>query len=109
MTRRVTPDTPSKQTFAADAHDPGSYLTGEDDSAAILTALRADFPTFRIWREIVPGRTRYIARRLQPGPGPHTVVTDDLTELRTALGEAATSVRKIIIWPTTRPTGRVGT
>ena len=90
MTRRVTPETPSKQTLVAGAHDPGPYLAGKDDSTAILIALRADFPAFRIWREIIPGRARYIARRLCPGPGPHTVVTDDLTELRTALGGEAT-------------------
>lgn len=55
-----------------------------------LEQLRAGFPAFRIWREIMPGRTRYIARRLDPGPGLHTVVTDDLTELRETLnGENA--------------------
>ena len=73
----------------AGAHDPGPYLAGKDDSTTILIALRADFPAFRIWREIIPGRTRYIARRLHPGPGPHTLITDDVTELRTALGDAA--------------------
>jgi hypothetical protein len=90
MTKRVTPETSSKRTFMVGAHDPGSYLAGKDDSTAILIALRADFSAFRIWREIIPGRARYIARRLHPGPGPHTVVTDDLTELRTALCNAAT-------------------
>lgn len=90
MTKRVTPETPSKQTLVVGAHDPGSDLAGEDDSTALLIALRADFPAFRIWCEIIPGRACYIARRLRPGPGPHTVVTDDLTELRTALGDAAT-------------------
>lgn len=90
MTKHVTPETPSKQTLVAGARDPGSYSAGKDDSTAILIALRADFPAFRIWREIIPGRARYIARRLHPGPGPHTVVTDDLAELRTALGDTAT-------------------
>jgi hypothetical protein len=50
-----------------------------------LTAIRRDFPHFRIWREITGNRTRYIARRQQPAPGPHTVVTADLGELRSAL------------------------
>jgi hypothetical protein len=74
--------------------DRGLQLAGNDDSISGLIALRADFPAFRIWREIIPGRARYIARRLHPGPGLHTVVTDDLTELRTALGGAATVGRQ---------------
>lgn len=94
MTRHATPDNPSKQTFMAGAHDAGSHVAGKDDSTATLIALRADFPAFRIWREIIPARTRYIARRLHPGPGPHTVVTDDVTELRTALGDAASLGRQ---------------
>lgn len=69
--------------------DSGPQLAGHEDSTIGLIALRADFPAFRIWREIIPGRTRYIARRLHSGPGLHTVVTDDLTELRTVLGGAA--------------------
>ncbi len=69
----------------AGAHDSSHHLAGNDDGTT-LTALRADFPAFRIWREITTGRTRYIARRLHPGPGPHTVVTHDLAELRAALG-----------------------
>lgn len=54
-----------------------------------LKAIRRDFPHFRIWREITGDRTRYIARRQQPVPGPHTVVTADLGELRSALGSDA--------------------
>jgi O-methyltransferase involved in polyketide biosynthesis len=51
-----------------------------------LKAIRRDFPYFRIWREITGDRTRYIARRQQGAvPGPHTVVTADLAELRSAL------------------------
>jgi hypothetical protein len=68
----------------AGAHDSSHHLAGNDDGTT-LTALRADFPAFRIWREITTGRARYIARRLHPGPGPHTVVTHDLAELRAAL------------------------
>ena len=53
-----------------------------------LAALRADFPGFRIWPETVADRTRYVARSQRPGLNPHTVVTADLAELRTALGPA---------------------
>ena len=56
-----------------------------------LAALRADFPGFKIWEEYLPGRSRYVARSLRQGVGPHTVVTSDLGELRAALqsGELA--------------------
>jgi hypothetical protein len=73
-----------------DQSDGGARLVDNKDGTNGLIALRVDFPAFRIWREIIPGRTRYIARRLHPGPGLHTVVTDDLTELRAVLGGAAT-------------------
>ena len=33
----------------------------------------------------MPGRRRYVARRSQSGPGPHTLVTSDLAELRAEL------------------------
>lgn len=74
-----------------DAHGSGCDVAGEVNNTTILMALRADFPTFRIWREIIPGRTRYIARRLHLEPGLHTVVTDDLTELRDALDSELSS------------------
>ncbi len=51
-----------------------------------LAALRDEFPGFRIWRETIGDRTRYIARGAGPGISPHTVVTDELGELRAALG-----------------------
>ena len=50
-----------------------------------LTDLRAEFPAFRIWREELPGRPRYVARSRHQGQNPHTVVTQDLGELREAL------------------------
>jgi hypothetical protein len=53
---------------------------------ADLDAARRDFPCYRIEVEPLPGRRRYIARRTQPGPGPHTLITSDLTELRAELG-----------------------
>jgi O-methyltransferase involved in polyketide biosynthesis len=52
-----------------------------------LAALRDEFPGFRIWRETIGDRTRYIARGARGGISPHTVVTEDVGELRDALGE----------------------
>ncbi len=73
--------------------DRGPELVGDDDGTRGMIALRADFPAFRTWREITPGRTRFIARRLYPGPGLHPVVTDDFTELRIVLGNATSLSR----------------
>jgi O-methyltransferase involved in polyketide biosynthesis len=50
-----------------------------------LTALRAEFPTFRIWREDASGRVRFVARSLRADVNPHTVITADLGELRAAI------------------------
>jgi len=61
------------------------------DNSGLLT-LRADFPQFRIWAETLGQRTRYTARRLDPGTSPHTVVTSDLDELRAALGGDQTPI-----------------
>ena len=63
-------------------------MTFDPAEAADLETARRDFPGHRIWREILPGRTRYVARRTRPGPGPHTVVTPDLTELAAALASS---------------------
>jgi len=52
-----------------------------------LEALRAEFPDFRICREITCDRTVYIARSLHWDTNPHTVVTGNLDELRAALRE----------------------
>jgi hypothetical protein len=53
----------------------------EDD----LATVQGDFPGYRIWREVFPGRDRYVVRSLLPGLNPHTLVTDDLAELRDVL------------------------
>jgi SAM-dependent methyltransferase len=53
-----------------------------------LAVLRQDFPGFRIWPEEICDRTRYVARSQRPGLHPHTVITDDLDELRQALKTA---------------------
>jgi hypothetical protein len=50
-----------------------------------LPGLRADFPCFRIWREETCDRDRYVVRSLHPGLNPHTLITDDIAELRSAL------------------------
>lgn len=55
-----------------------------------LSALRAEFPEFRIWLEQLSGHNRFIARRQRPGTGLHTVVTSDPAELRAALAAART-------------------
>ncbi len=54
-----------------------------DDSE--LASLQAGFPQFRIWRETIHDRARYVARRLNPDTHPHTVVTPDPDEVRVAL------------------------
>lgn len=66
------------------------HLAAEDASGAaeMLAGLCREFPDFRIWREITGDRTRYIARSLHPGTGPHTVITAELGELREVLRDA---------------------
>src|ERR1022692_4601445 len=70
-----------------------------------LASLRADFPGFRIWREMTGDRVRYIARSMHPGTGPHTAVTADLAELRAVLGEAPAQPQSANVRPftATRP------
>jgi hypothetical protein len=53
--------------------------------AADLEAARRDFPRYQIDVELAVDRRRYIARRIHPGPGPHTLITGDLAELRAEL------------------------
>jgi len=53
-----------------------------------LPGLRADFPCFRISREETCDRDRYVVLSLHPGLNPHTVVTDDIAELRATLEPA---------------------
>jgi hypothetical protein len=52
---------------------------------ATLAALRQEFPGYRVWLEPAHDRYRFVARRLHPGTGPHTVITSDPAELRAAL------------------------
>ena len=67
-----------------DSNFPSTPLAAED-----LDGLREQFPQFRIWRETTMDRVRYVARSQRRGLNPHTVVTDDLAELRAALGGPA--------------------
>ncbi len=64
-------------------------LAGEPVSRSLeLTSLRKDYPGFQVWQEVTGDRVRYVARRLPPGIGPHTVITADLGELRAVLDDA---------------------
>ena len=69
-----------------DGPRPPSSLTPASQD---LASLGDEFPGFRIWREVYGDRIRYIARRLSPGAGPHTVVTADKDELRAVLGNVS--------------------
>jgi hypothetical protein len=64
-------------------------LPDHDADAGELASLQADFPQFRIWRENLPGRHRYVARSQHLSVNPHTVITDDPDELRAALSRPA--------------------
>jgi O-methyltransferase involved in polyketide biosynthesis len=80
---------PAAPETSAHASAAGASLTtalGGHDPADELTALRTDFPGYRIWTETARNDLRYVARRQRPGLNPHTVVTDDLAELRAVLG-----------------------
>jgi hypothetical protein len=57
------------------------------DVAAELTSIERDYPDHQIWREIIGDRDpRYVAHARSLVTHPHTVITGDLGELRTALG-----------------------
>lgn len=59
-------------------------FTSTDEQAG-LEAARRDFPRYQIDVELAVDRRRYVARRIQPGPGPHTLITSNLNELRAEL------------------------
>jgi hypothetical protein len=76
---------------ADDRHPSALTRTGEGEgpvSEQDLAVLRSEFPGYRIWRELTPGRVRYVARSLRAGLNPHTVVTADISELRDVLEPA---------------------
>src|SRR6266851_1562721 len=66
-------------------HDPETLAVGQAPDE--LASLREQFPRFRIWKEVIGERTRYIARSLSLGSRLYTVVTADLGELREALSQ----------------------
>jgi hypothetical protein len=70
---------------------PAPEPSAEEDEA--LTRMQRDFPSHRIWREIIPGRTIYIARSTHAAAHPHTVVTSDLHELHAALTDGSQAGR----------------
>jgi hypothetical protein len=72
----------------ADDHSTGHTVPQALDAPAELDRLRADFPSFWIWRETTGSGVRYIARSQRAGLNPHTVVTADPAELRAVLSEA---------------------
>ena len=57
-----------------------------------LADLQQDFPGYRIWQEPMGGQIRLVAVRREPGTGPHTLVTADLVELRTALAKSTPTI-----------------
>ena len=59
--------------------------TTDPSTLSELDGIRREFPRYRIDIEHFPHRQRYVARRIQPGPGPHTFITADLDELRAEL------------------------
>jgi hypothetical protein len=53
-----------------------------------LADLQQDFPGYRIWQEPMGDRLRLVAVRREPGTSPHTLVTADPSELRSALADS---------------------
>ena len=75
-------------------HSPAAPAPGD------LEAARRDFPWYLIHEELHYDRRRYVARRTQPGPGPHTLITSDLAELRAELTPATPPGRQTQRWTT---------
>src|ERR1700730_10878343 len=71
----------------ASDHDLDTLAAGQAPDE--LASLREQFRGFRIWKEVIGERTRYIARRFDLEAHPHTAVTADLGELRAALSLGA--------------------
>jgi hypothetical protein len=53
-----------------------------------LADLQQDFPGYRIWLEPMGGCFRLVAVSRKPGASPHTLVTPDPSELRSALANS---------------------
>jgi hypothetical protein len=53
-----------------------------------LADLQEAFPGYRIWQEPMGDRLRLVAVSRRPGASPHTLVTTDPSELRSALANS---------------------
>jgi hypothetical protein len=58
-----------------------------------LALLAAGFPAFRLWRETILDRTRYVAQGTTLNSHPHIVITDDLAELAATLTASQQATR----------------
>jgi hypothetical protein len=69
------------------ASSPGYAVTSADLSPDLdeLALVAAGFPAFCFWRENTYHGTRYAARARSLTAHPHTVITDNLAELRATL------------------------
>ena len=72
-----------------------------------LASLQAEFPGYRIWREVTGEHVRLVAVRRTHGASPHTVVTADVTELRAALNGPPAKPAKSMTTSHARHRGRV--
>ena len=86
MSEHHQPPGPGSSAAPDTAIPPGASPASDDEA---LMTMQREFPGHRIWREIIPGRTVYIARSQHPAARPHTVVIPDLGELQAALTEAS--------------------
>jgi hypothetical protein len=82
-------------------HNPDTLAAGHAPDE--LANLREEFRGFKIWKELIGERTRYIARSLSLGSRLHTVVTADLGELRTALEQGVEQQAAALPYDTTVP------
>lgn len=65
-----------------------SVPSPDPDDSPTLRDLNRQFPQFAIWREVMPDRTRYNAKRVASGSGLHSVITADMDEMRAILTQA---------------------
>jgi hypothetical protein len=72
------------QSAAINSDDLHEYWPG-DTSPSVVSALREEFPAYRISRELFVGQVHFVACRLRPGTHPHTVISADPARVRAAL------------------------
>jgi hypothetical protein len=61
-----------------------SPVSGDADQDE-LALIAAGFPAFSVWRQVLYDRTLYTAQARDLATHPSTVITQDVTELRSAL------------------------